>query len=145
FDDVNSLLSSAEPTSLAQGIAASIRSDDTPPFAHLVSQMFSSASDDQKSTILNTLLSSVTPEQRAHLSGLIPGMGTTASGSTEQAAAISPADIQSLARGVEQHDAGIIEKMSALYAAHPTLIKTLGAAALTVAMRHIASQQRQQA
>ncbi len=166
FDDVKSLLSSAaagaspagepgahfeqfaqsvDPTTLAQGIAASIRSDDTPPFAHLMSQLFSSASDDQKSTIVNTLLSSVTPDQRAHLSTLIPGMGTDASVSSEHAATMSPADIQSLAHGVEQHDAGIIDKMSALSAAHPTLIKTLGAAALTMAMRHIASQQNQRA
>ena len=166
FDDVKNLLGSAalgastsgepsahfeqfaqsvDPTTLAQGIAASIRSDDTPPFAHLVSQLFSSASDDQKSTIVNTLLSAVTPDQRAHLSMLIPGMGTAASLSSEHAATISPMDIQSLAQGVEQHDAGIIDKMSALYAAHPTLIKTLGVAGLTVAMRHIAAQQNQRA
>jgi hypothetical protein len=132
------LAQSIDSGTLAQGIAASMRSDETPPFAHLVSQLFASASGDQKSTIVKTLLSSLTQDQRAHLEMLVPGMGT-------DAAALTPEAVQTLARGVEQHDAGIVEKMSAVYAAHPTLIKTLGAAALTIAMRHIAQQQNQQA
>ena len=41
---------------------------------------------------------------------------------------------------VEQHDGGIVDKMSALYAAHPTLVKTLGSAATMIAMRKIAER-----
>jgi len=134
---------SVDPTTLAQGIAASIRSDETPPFAQLMSQVFSSASDGQKSTIVNTLLSSLTPDQRTHLGTLVPGVAQDPLVSNDHAAALTPDAVQMLARGVEQHDAGIVEKMSALCAAHPMLIKTLGAAALTVAMRHIAQQQSQ--
>jgi hypothetical protein len=165
FDDVKNLLASntgATPVgdasahfeqlaqsvgadTLAQGIAASMRSNETPPFGQIVSQLFSSASGEQKSAIVNTLLSSVSPDQRAQFAALIPGLTPGATVPTEHAADLTPAAIQTLAQHAEQHDAGIIEKMSAVYAAHPTLVKTLGAAAVTIAMRHIAQQRNQQA
>ena len=55
--------------------------------------------------------------------------------------AVSPSAVQTLAQKVEQHDSGIVEKMSTLYAAHPTLVKTLGSAAMVIAMRKIAQRQ----
>ena len=54
---------------------------------------------------------------------------------------MSPAAVQALAQRVEQHDAGIVEKMSAFYATHPALVKTLGSAAMMIAMRKIAERQ----
>ena len=54
---------SVDSGTLAQGIAAAMRSDQTPPFAQMVSQLFSSGSTDQKTSMLNTLLSAV--ESRA--------------------------------------------------------------------------------
>ena len=60
---------------------------------------------------------------------------------SDQVSAISPAAVQTLAQRVEQHDAGIVEKMSAFYATHPTLVKTLGSAAMMIAMRKIAERQ----
>lgn len=131
---------SVDSGTLAQGISAAMRSDQTPPFAQVVSQLFSSGSGEQKMAMLNTLLSSVSPEQRAQLAGVIPGLGAAASVTSEQAAAVSPTAVQHLAQHVEQHDAGIVDKMSTLYAAHPTLVKTLGAAAMIIAMRKIAEQ-----
>jgi hypothetical protein len=126
---------------LAQGIAAAMRSDQTPPFAQLVSQLFASGSGDQRTAMLSTLLSSIGPDQRGQLAALIPGLAPgAASVTSDQAAGLSPAAVQSLAQHVEQHDAGIVEKMSALYAAHPTLVKTLGTTAMMIAMRKIAEQ-----
>ena len=133
---------SVDPGIVAQGIAAALRSDQTPPFAQLASQLFASASGDQKMAMINTLLSSVSPEQRAQLSALIPGLGSAAAVTGAQALAVSPAALQTLAQRVEQHDAGIVEKMSALYAAHPTLVKTLGSAAMMIAMRTIAERHQ---
>jgi len=134
---------SVDPATLAHGIAAAMRSDETPPFAQMVSQLFSSGSSDQKTAMLNTLLSSITPQQRAQLAALIPGLGSMASVTSDQASAASPSAVQTLAQRVEQHDSGIVEKMSALYAAHPTLVKTLGSAAMVIAMRKIAERQHQ--
>ena len=130
---------SIDSGTLAQGIAAAMRSDQTPPFAQLVSQLFASGSGDQKAAMLGMLLSSVPPEQRARLSTLIPGVdAVSAATGAQAAAAISPAAVETLAKHVEQHDSGIVEKMSALYAAHPALVKTLGGVAMTIAMRKIA-------
>jgi hypothetical protein len=133
---------SLDTGTLAQGIAAAMRSDQTPPFAQMVSQLFQSGSGDQKMAMLNTLLSSVSPEQRAQFASLIPGLGPTSTPTSAQALATDPSAIQALAQHVEQHDAGIVDKMSAVYAAHPTLVKTLGSAAMMIAMRKIAEHHQ---
>jgi len=133
---------SVDSGTIAQGIAAALRSDQTPPFAQLASQLFASGNGDQKMAMINTLLSSMTPEQRAQLAALIPGLGGATTVTGAQAAALPPAALQALAQRVEQHDPGIVDKMSALYAAHPTLVKTLGSAAMMIAMRKIAERHQ---
>ena len=132
---------SVDSGTLADGIAAAMRSDETPPFAQIVSQLFASGSSDQKMAMVNTLLASIGPEQRGQLASLIPALAGASSVTSDQAAAISPSAVQSLAQHVEQHDAGIVDRMSSLYAAHPTLVKTLGTAAMMIAMRKIAERQ----
>jgi len=47
---------SVDSGTVAQGTA--LRSDQTPPFAQLASQLFASGSGDQKMAMINTLLSS---------------------------------------------------------------------------------------
>jgi hypothetical protein len=138
FDQV---AQSVDSGTLAQGIAAAMRSGQTPPFAELASQLFASGSADQKTAMINAFLSSVPPAQRTQLSALIPGLGGASSVTGAQAGAISPAAVQTLAQHAEQHDGGIVDKMSSLYAAHPTLVKTLGTAAMMIAMRKIAERQ----
>src|SRR6185437_7633821 len=94
-----------------------------------------------KMGMVNMLLSSVSPEQRAQLSSLIPALSSVSAATGASAASsLSPAAVQTLAQHVERHDAGIVDKMSALYAAHPTLVKTLGSAAMMIAMRKIAER-----
>jgi hypothetical protein len=118
-----------------------MRSDDTPPFSQLVSQLFASGSGEQKLAMLTTLFSSVPPDVRAQLPSMIPGLGGVTTPASAQA--VSPDAVQQLAEHAEQHDASIVDRMSALYAAHPGLIKTLGSTAMMIAMRTIA--QRHQA
>src|SRR5262245_19572559 len=105
---------SVDSGTLAQGIAAAFRSDDTPPFSQLVSQLFASGSGDQKLAMLNTLLSAITPQQCAQVASLIPGLDTTIN-SPAEAQSVSPDAVQQLAEQVEQHQPGIVEKMSSLY------------------------------
>jgi hypothetical protein len=132
---------SVDSGTLANGIAAAMRSDETPPFAQLVSQLFASGSGTQKSAMLDTLLSAVPPELRAQLSTLIPGLGTPATGTAATTAeGISPDTIQKLAAHVEQRNAGIVDRMSTLYAQHPALVRTLGSTAMMIAMRAIAGR-----
>ena len=133
---------SVPPATVAQGIAAALRSDQTPPFAQLVSQLFASGSGSQKMAMLNTLLSSASPDQRAQLAALIPGLGAAASVTADQAATIPPNAVQTVAEHVEQRNPGIVDTMSGLYAAHPALVKTLGSVAMVIAMRTIAQHHQ---
>jgi hypothetical protein len=80
-----------------------MRSNDTSPFAQMVAQLFSSASNDQKAVMLNALLSWVGPDQRAEFEALIPGTGALASVPGDRAALVPPAAIQTLAQRGEQH------------------------------------------
>jgi hypothetical protein len=55
---------------------------------------------------------------------------------------MTPDAVQSLAQHVEQHNGGIVDTMSTTYAAHPTLVKTLGTADMMIAMRTIAQRHQ---
>jgi hypothetical protein len=131
FDQLSKTVDSS---TLSQGIAAAIRSDQTPPFAQLAAQLFSNGSADQKASMLNTILAAA-----PQLSTLIPALG----GGTltpQQASAISPDAVQNLAHQAEQHDPSVIDKLSSVYANHPTLVKTLGTAAMVIAIRKVAEK-----
>ncbi|HUK35447.1 MAG TPA: hypothetical protein VLV86_16135 [Vicinamibacterales bacterium] len=134
---------SVDSSTLAGGIAAALRSDKTAPFSQLVSKLFASGSGEQKTAMLSTLLSALPADQRAKVSSMIPALGGASSDLASPAAeGVSAKDVQQLAQHVEKQDGTIVDKMSALYAAHPALIKTLGASAMAIAMRKIA-QNRQ--
>ena len=55
-----------------------------------------------------------------------------------QAASVNPGEVEALATHAQSQDPSIIDRVSAIYAEHPVLIKSLGAAALTIAMKKIA-------
>jgi len=60
----------------------------------------------------------------------------------QQAAQVSPEVVQQLAAHAEKSDPSLIDKASAFYSEHPALIKTLGGAALTIAMAKMAEKSR---
>jgi len=130
---------SADPGTLAQGIAAAMRSDQTPPFNELVAKLFANGSTDQKAAMLNSLLGALSPDQRAKLSALLPGVsGGSVTGA--QVTGLSPDVVAQVAQQAEQHNPSIVDHMSSFYAQHPTLVKTLGTAAMMIAMRKIAER-----
>ena len=144
FDQV----AQAAPKSVvAEGIAAAFRSDQTPAFGNLVGHLFSHSNGEQKAGMLNQLLASVGPAALTQLGG---GGGVLAgllrSGgqqiSPEEAQAVSPEVVNQLATHAEKSDPSIVDKASAFYAQHSTLVKTLGGAALTIALAKVAERQR---
>ena len=140
FDEV---ARSADPGTLAHGIAAALHSDQTPPFADIVSKLFAGASPEQKAGMLNTLLASATPEQRAQVAAMIPGASAGSTSVSGAQADAVPADaVSSLAGRLQQGGAAVVDKMSAFYAQHPGLVKALGTTALVIAMRRIAERHR---
>jgi hypothetical protein len=134
------LAQTAGPATLAPGIAEAMRSNQTPPFGQLMAQLFTRGSSDQKAGALNALLNAASPEVRAQLSALIPGLVGSAPVTATQAGTVSPDVVTSLATKVEQHDPGVIDTMSGFYAQHPGLVRTLGTTALMIAMRTIAER-----
>jgi len=139
FDQV---AQSAGPGMLASGISAAMRSDQTPAFGDIVSQLFANGTGAQKAGMVSALLSAASPEQRAQLAGMLNGAPAGASLNEQHVAGLSPQDVASMAKNVEAQNPGIIDTMSSFYAQHPTLVKTLGTAAMMIAMRKIAEQHQ---
>jgi hypothetical protein len=143
----NQVAQAAPPQDLANGIAAMFRSDQTPAFGQLVSQLFGNSSPDQRANLLNSLLSSGAGagvvQQLAQSAGIsLPTAGGAPQITPEQAAQIPPQAVQQAAAQAEKHDPSIVDRVSELYAQHPTLIKTLGVAAMGMAMSHLANRNR---
>ena len=142
FDQV---AQAAPQSSIAEGLAAAFRSDQTPAFGQMVSGLFGQSNGEQKAGMLNQLLSSVGPGVLAQLAGggaLAGLLGGGAKSITEQQAQqVSPEVVQQLAAHAEKADPSIVDKASAFYAQHPTLVKTLGGAALSIAMAKVAQRR----
>ena len=74
------------------------------------------------------------------LEGLLSGKQQV---TPEIAAQIPDSMVEKLAHQAAEQDPGIMGQLSQIYASHPTLIKTLGGAALTIAMSRMADRSRQ--
>jgi hypothetical protein len=140
FDQV----AQAVPTStLASGLAEAFRSGQTAPFPQMAAQLFANGNSQQQAGMLNGLLATLGPAMIAKFAGGAPNSPLASllqSGSVTpaQAASVSPADVEALTNHAQSQDPSIIDRVSAVYAQHPVLIKSLGAAALTIAMKKIA-------
>jgi hypothetical protein len=77
----------------------------------------------------------------AGLAGML-GAGNTQL-TPEQAQQLSPEAVRQLVAHAEQANRSVIDSISNFYAQHTTLVKTLGGAALTVALAKVAERQRQ--
>jgi len=151
--DFDQAVTAAPRDATSQGLAEAFRSDQTPPFPNMLGQLFGNSSGTQRASILNTLLSVAGP---ALLSGALQRGGGGMSGglgqlgnllskgqvSPQEAEQIPPQAVEELARHAEQHDPSVIDRVSDFYSEHPGLVKTLGAAALAVAMSGMAKQKR---
>jgi len=129
---------------MADGIAAAFRSDQTPSFGQMIGGLFGQSNGEQKAGVLNHLLGSVGP---GALTGLLGGgaLGSLLGGGArsitpQQAQQVSPEEVQQLAAHAEKSDPSIVDKASSFYAQHPTLVKTLGGAALSIALAKVAQR-----
>ncbi len=131
-------------STIASGLAAAFRSDQTPPFGQLAGQLFGASGGSQQASMLNSLIASAGPALSGVLaSGALPGLASILGGGNRQvtpaqAAQVSPQEIQDLATHVEKHDPSIVDRVSEMYAQQPAIVKTLGGAAMVVALAKIA-------
>ena len=135
----------APPNVLANGLAEAFRSDKTPAFPDMLSQLFGASNNDQRASVVNSLAGAVGPGLLASLlggggalSGLAGALGSGGQITPQQAQQISPEALQQLATHAQQQNPGVIDQISQMYANTPSIVKTLGAGALAVAMAKIA-------
>ncbi|HEY1472402.1 MAG TPA: hypothetical protein VGF61_25420 [Candidatus Acidoferrum sp.] len=144
FDEV---AQAAPPSALAEGLTAAFNSDKTPAFGQMLSTLFNNSTGEQKAGIVNHLLSSVSPGTLTQLlsgSGLAGLMGSGSAQLTpDQAQKLTPEQVRQLATHAQNANPSIVESVSNFYAQHTTIVKTLGGAALTIALAKVAERQRQ--
>lgn len=145
FDEV---AGAAPPGVFGQGVGDALRSDDTPPFGDMVSQLFGRSDPQQRAGVVNQLLRSLAPGVLASLGGgLLGRLGAPAQSGTpaltpEQAAQLSPTEVRDIAAQAEKHDPSVFDRIGGFYAQHPQLVKTLGQAAMTIALAGVARRMR---
>jgi hypothetical protein len=129
FDQV----AQAVPSStLAGGLAEAFRSGQTAPFPQMAAQLFANGNSQQQAGVLNSLVAALGPAVISQFAGRAPNSPLASllqSGSVTpaQAASVSPADVEALTAHAQTQDPSIIDRVSAVYAQHPVLIKSLGA------------------
>ena len=145
-DHFGQVAQSAPGGLLTDGLSAAFRSDQTPPFGQMVGQLFGNGNSQQQSGMMSTLLASLTPAAIAALtssgalSNLMGSGGTVSTTPTpEQMKTLTPDQVAQIATHAEQHSPGVVDQMSSFYAQHTSLIKTLGGAALAIALAKMAN------
>jgi hypothetical protein len=158
-EDFDRVAQAAPREAVAQGVTQALRSDQTPPFPQMVGQMFGQSNPNQQAGMLNQLIAAAGPSLIGMLSGRggaggaggglgnLGGMlGNLLGGASggqpqitpEQASQLSPEQVQEIAQKAEQENPGVVERMGDFYAEHPNVVKGLGAAALAIALGHMA-------
>jgi len=160
--DFDVLAQNAPPAAVSEGLSAAFRSDRTPEFAQMASQLFGRASGPQRAGMLNALLATVAPivlqqilarRQRGPSSGAAQGGGLGGvlekilrgdgppKVTPEVAEQVTPQEVEEIAREAEKKDPSVIDRISEIYAQQPQLVKVLGAAALAIALARMAQRR----
>lgn len=153
-NDFDQVAQNAPRADLAQGVTQAFRSEQTPPFPQMVSQLFGNSDSGQRAGMLNQLLGNIGPGLLSSLAGgalggLFGGHANTNNNNVappritpEQASNLTPEQVQQIAEKAQQDNPGIMDRMGEFYAQHPQLVKGLGGAALAIALGHIAQGMR---
>lgn len=122
---------------LGKGLAEAFRSDQTPDIGQMVGQLFGNSNGQQQAGMLNQVIAAMGPAALSGLAGGVLGR-TMAPGATQitpdQASQLSPQQVQDIVQEAHQQNPGVADQLGSFYAQHSGLIKTLGGAALAIAM-----------
>jgi len=157
-EDFDRFAQAAPPDAVADGLSAAFRSDQTPPFPQMASQLFGRASATQRANILNMLLTTVGPlvvqqilarrqrgtaasGQGGVLGQILRGGSSAPQVTPEAADQLDPQDIEDIAKEAEKKDPSVIDKISQVYAQQPQLVKMLGGAALAIVLGRMAQKR----
>jgi len=157
-EDFDRFAQAAPPDAVADGLSAAFRSDQTPPFPQMASQLFGRANSTQRVNILNMLLTTVGPlvvqqilarrqrgtaasGQGGVLGQILRGGSGAPQVTPEAADQLDPQDIEDIAKEAEKKDPSVIDKISQVYAQQPQLVKMLGGAALAIVLGRMAQKR----
>jgi hypothetical protein len=130
------VVQSAPSEVLGPALAATFRSEDTPPIGHMVGQLFGSSDAQQRSGLINQILATLGPAAATSLAGGVLGRVLSPGASQvtpDQASGLTPDDVTAVVNEAHAAHAGLADQLGSFYAQHAELIKTLGGAALLVA------------
>ena len=136
-DQFQSAAQSAPKEVVADGLSQAFRSNQTPAFPEMVSNLFSRSDPNQRAGLLNRLLGAVGPGALAGLPGGLAGLLGSGEVRPEQAAQVSPKDVQEIAAHAEKQNPSVVDQVSSFYSQHPQVVQALGGLALTIALQHI--------
>ena len=136
-------------STLAEGLTDAFRSDQTPPFGNMVSNLFNQSSPGQKAGLLNQILGGLGPGALTQLAGgggalaglanVLPKSGNVTPAQAQQ---VSPEQVRALAEHAEQKNPSIVDSAASFYAQHPTLVKSIGAGALALLVSKISAPRK---
>ena len=137
----------APPAVVGDGLAEAFRADATPPFGEMVAHLFDNSNPEQRAGLLNELIGSLGPGVLGALSGPLADWlrrlgGTGSTITPEQASAVTPRQVQDVAQQAEKQNPSIVDRLGQFYAQHPDVVKTLGTAALMIALSRMARFDR---
>ena len=139
--DFDHVAQSVPPDVLGKGISAALTSDQTPPMGSLIGQMFGASNPTQRAGLLNQLISSLGAGGSGILGGLL-GHAPSQPVTPEQASSVDPQQVGQAVTQAQQSNPSLGDTLGNFYAQHPTLVKTLGSAALAVALGRISQHMR---
>ena len=111
---------------LSQGIEDAFRSEETPPFEKMVRDLFEHSDADQRAGAINRFREAL---GRAPIT-------------PDEARETPPHEVETLAAQARASSPNIMQRMAQFYADHPQLVRTLGQAALGIAMNRMAMRRR---
>lgn len=145
-DDFHHVAQNVPPDVLSKGLSAALGSSETPAAGAMVSQMFGASTPEQRAAMLNRLIAALGPAAGGILGGALgqanAAAGTAPSVTPQQASQVSPQQVEDVVTRAQQHSPGIVDSLSDFYAQHPGLVKTLGGAALAIAMAKISRHMK---
>lgn len=141
-EDFSHVAQNVPPDVLSKGIGAAFGSSATPDVGQMVAQMFANATPEQRAALLNHLAGALGPNAGAVLGGLLGQGGAAATVTADQAQQVDPQQVQVAVTQAQRHDPSIVDGLSDFYAQHSGLVKTLGGAALTIALAKISQHMK---
>ena len=140
--DYDQVAQHAPTEEVAGGLSQAFRSDRTPPFPEMVSNLFSHSDPNQRAGLLNRLLGGIGPGALAGLPGGLAGLlGGRSEVTPQQANQLSPAQVQEIASHAEKQNPSVVDQVSSFYSQHPQVVQALGGLALTIALQHMMRRQ----